>query len=257
MNTPTTQSIEELKAQLAAAEQKLYEEKQELARKEREAKYEAERIAREAAEAKAMLMWEDAAKQIVAELKAVGFTNANYTLPKSGKYPTIHCFAADNYEAWQVVFDTSYSGGSSFHSRATGTSIKVGQFGEANRYPQLKAGGFNYKKIAATAWDKYQTELAKKKRVNTEQENQKSNEARIKRLVTQFGVPAYKGADYNQIKNVSLHHYTFHSSDRGRSSYTYRTDNNLKLHIDSITEENAAKVIQFMLDNGMINNEEK
>lgn len=251
-----TQSIEELRAQLAAAEQKLYEEKQELLRKEREAKYEAERIARAEAEAKAMLAWEAVAKEIVKELKAVGFINANYILPPSGKYPTIRCFAADNYEAWQVAFDTTYSR-DKWSSRGTGTIIKVGQYGEANRYPQLKDGGFSYKKIAATAWDKYQTELAKKKRANTEEENKTANKAHISRLVNQFGKPAYKGADYNQIKGVSITSETYHSNGRGHNSFSYRTDNDLMLKVDHITEENAAKLIQFMLDNGMINNEEK
>lgn len=255
MNTPTIKTIEELKAELAAAEKKLYEEKQELARQEREAKYEAERIEREAAEKKAMLAFENVAKAIVAELIAVGFTKATYTLPESGKFPNIHCTPDEKYVAWDVFFETSYNR-DTWRSRETGTKVVVGLYGDANRYPKLKDGGYNYKKIAATAWDKYQTHLAKQKRENVQLTNQKSNEARIKRLVTQFGKPAYQGSDRNEIKNVKVSHYIWHEGCRNGRAF-YRSDNNLMLAVDHITEENAAKLIQFMLDNGMINNEEK
>lgn len=245
----TLKSIEDLKAELAIAEQKLYEEKQAVLKAEREEKYRLEKIAQEVKDKEAMLKWEAVAKEIVKELKAVGFSNANYIMEDKGEYPAIRCFAADNYSAWRVEFDTSYS---SNYGRAGVTQIKVGQYGEANRYPQLKAGGFNYKKIAATAWDKYQTALAKKKRANTEEENKAANEARITRLKNQFGKKPYDSATHKEIDNVKVSYYTHYDGDRNRGGhYTYRTDDNLMLSIDSISEEQAAKLIQFMIENGM------
>lgn len=250
-----TQSIEELKAALALAEQKLYEEKQAIAKAEREEKNRIEEEARKIAEAKAKLTWETTAKAIVAELKAVGFTNANCIMGDAGKYPAIRCFAADNYAAWQVSFEEAYTG--DYGRRGYETKIKVGQYGEAHTYPQLKAGGFNYKKIAATAWEKYQTAMAKRKRANTEEENKASNKARIDRLVAEFGTPAYKGADYKNISNMIVTSETYHSDGRGHNSYSYRSDNDLMLKVNHISEEKAAQLIQFMIDNGMISIEEK
>lgn len=247
--TTTPQSIEELKLALAAAEQKLYEEKRAIAQAEREMKWKLEEDARKAAEAKAMLAWETTAKAIVAALKKVGFANPTYVMSDSGKYPKILCFSSDSYPAWNVAFEECYRGG---YNSARETKIKVGQYGESRTYPQLKAGGFNYEKIAATAWEKYQDALAKRKRANTEKNNQATNKRRIASLTDQFGELAYTGADYKNIPNVKLSDYTFHSDGRGHSSYSYRSDNDLMLDITHINEEDAAKLLQFMKENGML-----
>jgi hypothetical protein len=247
----TSKLIEELKAELAIAEQKLYEEKQAVLKAEREAEYAAKEAACKEREATEMFKWETVAKEIVIELKKVGFTEATYSLPDSGRFPNVYCFPDDKYVAWGINFEVSYNR-DSWRARENGVVVMVGQYGEKNRYPQSKTGGFNYSKIATTAWDKYQTSIAKQKRANTAEENKTSNEARITRLNNQFGKPVYEGADRKEIKNVSIHHYTFYNRGTHGGECTYRQDNNLKLHVDSITEENAAKLIQFMLDNGMI-----
>lgn len=250
----TLKSIEELKAELAAAEQKLYLEKQTLLEEERKAKREAERIEREAAEAKAMLGWEKVAKEIVKALVAVGFTKASYDMAGGGMYPTIKCFPNDFWAKWDVRFESTYARSYS----GTETKVLVGQYGETSRYPRLKTGGFNYDKIAKTAWEKYEAAVATQKRESEKLTAQQSNEARIKRLVGKFGVKPYASADYRTIDNVKVSHYTYHNRGNNRGGdYSYRSDNSLIFTVDSITEENAAKLLEFMVANGMIKTEEK
>lgn len=245
----TTKTIEELKAELAAAEQKLYEEKQELLRKEREAKYEAERIEQEKRDAATLQAFLAIAEQIVDELKAVGFTKASYKA-NGGKYPKIICNPNDsNYESWNVAFEDSYR---SEYPRGYEVKVVVGRYDACHRYPKIKAGGFSYKKIAATAWEKYQDAIAQQKRANTEEENKTSNEARITRLTKKFGKPNYEGSKTYYIDNVSVSHYTYHSGNGHGGTYSYRTDNDLMLDVKHLTEEQAALLIQFMVDNGIV-----
>lgn len=255
-------AAEDAQAALRAAEQQAYELERAAKEEKRKVQLELERQEQAIKDAAAMLEWEKVAKLLVTELVAVGFTKASYSMPTTGRYPSIVCIPNESYSTWHVKFEEVYSRSRGFgRFSARETKIVVGSWDAAHRYPALKAGGFNYKKIAATAWEMYQVYLAKKKRENTQEENKKLNEERINRLNNQFGKPAYKGSARWEIKNVKLSHYTFYSQTGrgggGGGSYTYRTDNNLMLHIDSITEENAAKLIQFMLDNGMIQSEEK
>lgn len=254
MSTTTLEevTIEELKAAIVLKEEALREEKRAIVEKERQERQRIEDEARAVAEAKHRLVWETAAKAIIEELKIVGFSAASYIIGDNGKYPKITCIPGDSYPAWIVSFEEVWEGG---HHSARTTKIKVGQYGSGHTYPQLKAGGFNYKKIAATAWELYQDALVKQKRANTEKNNEESNKARISRLTNTFGELAYKGADYKNIPNVKINYYTFHNGgNRGghHASYTYRSDNDLMLDITHISEEDAEKVLRFMKENGML-----
>ena len=262
MSNTNEMSIEELKAALQAKEDALAEERRQVAEQEREIKRAAEKAQREAEEAARKLTYEETAKAIVTALKEVGFKNALYSMENSGEFPIVKAFAsAGQWDAWSIKFEKVYGSHSHyFHSSSFDVKVIVGDYGHKHSFPVLKAGGYNYAKIAKAAFDAYQAGNIEAKRQAVVANNQKSNEVRIANLKETLGKPAYKGSTTINIPNVSLHHYNFYNGGgRGgqHSEYHYRTDNDLMLHIEHITEENAAKLIKFMIANGMTNTETK
>lgn len=253
MTTLNELTIEEIKAALKEKEDALAEERRQIAEQEREIKRAAEEEIRKAEAAKRKLTYEVYAKAIVTALVDVGFKNASYDMKANDEFPVIKAFPnAESWSPWSIHFDKVYGSSSRFYSHSSfSIKIIVGDYGNKHSFPVLKAGGYNYTKIAKTVWDACETGKAEAKRKAAIVNNEKSNEARIARLNDKFGKSPYKEATYKTVNNVKIIHYTFYNNHRG-GEYTYRKDNDLMLHVDHITEENAEKLIKFMKDNGML-----
>lgn len=243
--------------QLAIAEeQKRLEEAQREARRIEEEKKEQEREkARRVQQQLHRNKFLGDAKKIVAALKAQGFAKAKVEDREGADFPVI-LPQGEGGVGPIVFFDYMMDRSERWHARSSGVKVQVGQtYVEGNkRFPQRKGGDFNYDGIAQAYKDLWDTEVARTNRRNHEKVASQSNEARVKRLTSKFGVKPYEKADYKSIPNVGIYHYTSHGTGKDFRTVE-RNDNDLVLKVEHISEENADKLLQFMKDNGMFDKE--
>lgn len=257
MNTKidSTQSeLEALKAEIAKKEQELLEAKREEARIAREKELE-ERIKKEHEAANAnRAKYVPHAKKVIEALKAIGHNDAVIIEEDGSNFPAIHPNGNKEYKGITIKFEFIYSSERySFRSHVKGVRIQVGNYyDEGNKkYPQRKDGTFNYEAIAKTYKDLIDARVQKANYELNKAKAIANNKARVKRLEERFGKRPYENASYKRIHNVGI---AFQETSGHGRDFVVRSypDNFLKFVIRDISEENIAKLLEFMETEGML-----
>jgi len=258
----TTKSIEQIQQEVDQAQQKAREAEQAL----KVAKEEALKVERENAEKLAEAKrkeehevfqdkWMPVAEKIAAELRKAGFAKAIATRMEytghSRSYPAIYPHGERTYGKLNIQFADVY-GGSTYRRYICGTRIQVSKsYSDKKIYPQRKDGTFNIEKIVETASQYHSSLIAQEAAKKRTLDAQASNKERMVRLTDEFGVLPYEGASYKQLDNVSIFDYeTFHNYGKG-TEYRHRSDNDLILKIQHISEADAAAVLKFMAEHNI------
>jgi hypothetical protein len=141
--------LDELKAELAKAEEVVREQAREVKRQEEEAKRKVETAKRIAANQPKVDRLNQMAAMLMVQLEANGITGVTVQPSFVDEYGSVKMpsFEGISYTV-KPYFEVRYSQSGSWRPSANGYKVTVGEVGNKKTFLQLKDGSFNYAKIA-------------------------------------------------------------------------------------------------------------